>query len=444
MPLNAQRFSNKGDSQAKYLLKYAEPECASILNAGASLPTLGKTYCVVIPAYKETPQCVARLLSHPHASELLIVLVINQPPSAPATASSTNTHLWRWLLEQGRTSWTTKTCTQTEAPASTAKLALIETASAAILCVDRFTLGRTIAEDQGVGLARKLGADLAVALFAQQAFSHPVIFSTDADAHLPANYFAAQQQSFACNSASSAWVYDYTHNSTGNSAEDTEICQATQSYEQAIKYYRNGLEWAGSAYGFHTLGSTLAVSIAHYCQVRGFPKRAAGEDFYLLNKLAKVGTIKNINNSIIEIDARTSDRVPFGTGPAAQKIISQWHNEQQYHYYHPQCFTLLKSLLDNQVTIWQAIQTGRTPLFINNELDTENQALINNALTALNIQRFVSHASKQTRDEKQFRRQFHDWFDAFSTLKFIRFIAANKYSDLPLQQCLARAPFNQG
>lgn len=154
--MNAQRFSNKGDSQAKYLLKYAEPECASILDAGANLPRLGKTYCVVIPAYKETPQCVARLLTHPHASELLIVLVVNQPPSAPATASSTNTHLWRWLLEQGRTSWATNTCAQTDAPASTAKLALIETTSAAILCVDRFTQGRTIAEDQGVGLARKL------------------------------------------------------------------------------------------------------------------------------------------------------------------------------------------------------------------------------------------------------------------------------------------------
>ena len=51
------------------------------------------------------------------------------------------------------------------------------------------------------------------------------------------------------------------------------------------------MKYARSPYAFHTIGSTMAVSANHYAKVRGFPKREAGEDFYLLNKLAKVKTL---------------------------------------------------------------------------------------------------------------------------------------------------------
>lgn len=429
--MNSQRVKHKGklNGVEKYLLNYAEPECAPFVEGEASLPPLNKCYCVVIPAYKESPQFISRLLAHPDAHKLLLIVVVNQPFSATQAAYDKNSTLWYWLQQQGPA---------TQLNTGTG-ISLIETPNAAIVCVDRFTKGRAISEEHGVGLARKLGADLAVALFNQHAFSHPVVFSTDADARLPSNYFDAQKT--ANKSTFSAWVYDYTHH--GDTPE-ADIALATQSYEQAIKYYREGLAWAGSAYGFHTLGSTLAVSIPHYCQVRGFPKRPAGEDFYLLNKLAKVANVKSINDCTVSIEARASDRVPFGTGPAAQKIVSQWHNNQEYAYYHPQCFILLKSLLAGQAVIWRAIQSNNSVLFTDEQLSTADQTLINTALEHLTIKRFIAHVRKQTRDEKQFRKQFHDWFDGFLTLKFIRFISANKYHDLPLSQCIAGAPFYKG
>ena len=72
------------------------------------------------------------------------------------------------------------------------------------------------------------------------------------------------------------------------------------------------------------------INAEHYAQSAGFPKLAAGEDFYLLNKLAKIGKIipLKIINQPIYIQARISNRTPFGTGPALDKIIDNSNNSQ--------------------------------------------------------------------------------------------------------------------
>ncbi len=70
---------------------------------------------------------------------------------------------------------------------------------------------------------------------------------------------------------------------------------ATQLYELSLRYYVAGMKFARSPYAFHTIGSSMAVSPVHYARVRGFPKREAGEDFYLLNKLAKLGSVLELD-----------------------------------------------------------------------------------------------------------------------------------------------------
>lgn len=442
---NMNAMAKSSSTVQKYLRQYAEPEAKSLLDSAPSaqlsqLNTGTKHYCLVIPAYKESPEFVLRLLQHPDAEKLCIIIVVNQPQSTPYERHKANQELWTALLGLG-------------APVKISPtIYKVPTLSGATLyCVDRFTQAHTIPKEAGVGLARKLGADIATALFERKVFHHPVIFSTDADVHLPDNYFSAQKASYLSRSAGvcSGWVYDYRHvadpvNPTSVSAERKDVTRATEAYEQAIKYYRDGLVWAGSPYGFHTLGSTLATSILAYCQVRGFPKRPAGEDFYLLNKLAKVGEIENLTHCELLIEARTSNRVPFGTGPATLKILEQWQQNETYCYYHPSCFILLKSLLELVDTLAQFQPQGEPYSKLSDFIQTQGKTkfepdqvhLLVSTLKALRFEKVLSHTRKQGCSPQQFTKQFHDWFDGFITLKFIRHLSKTIYPDQPLDTCV--------
>ena len=61
-----------------------------------------------------------------------------------------------------------------------------------------------------------------------------------------------------------------------------------RSTSSVSRYFQRGLAWARSPYAFHTVGSTMVVHALCYAQVRGVPRRRAGEDFYLLGKLSKL------------------------------------------------------------------------------------------------------------------------------------------------------------
>ena len=88
-----------------------------------------------------------------------------------------------------------------------------------------------------------------------------------------------------------------------------------------MQFYVQALAVNGSAYAYPTLGSTISVHAQSYARVRGYPKRNAGEDFYLLNKLNKLHPVQVLQQPVIEVQARLSSRVTFGTGPALQKIV---------------------------------------------------------------------------------------------------------------------------
>jgi hypothetical protein len=307
----------------KYLSRYSEPEAHALLD----FPPTVFEYCVVIPVRDEKAYFLQQFVERfsDNTNPILLILVINQPNTqydttlnAQLAAKAKNVF--------ARTTW----CHQ--------HLSLHSHSNCHLLIVDRYS--RTpIPADQGVGLARKIGADIACSLYHTQQLNNALVLSTDADAQLPSHYFSACQQHNPQNT--SAVVFDFTH--IKDTDDQNDPCfNATQLYEKALKYFRRGLDFAGSPYAFYTLGSTLGFSIEQYCQARGFPKRAGGEDFYLLNKLAKLGTVHFQHEICISITARESDRVPFGTGPAVAKIRQLDNPSEDYCYYHPAVFSCLK------------------------------------------------------------------------------------------------------
>jgi hypothetical protein len=397
----------------KYLRRYSEVETLSL----KTFPTEHIFQnCVVIPAYKESTEFLSRFFSSKLAQQhVLMVLVINQPIAD--TDLSPQQQLFDFVVTHGKVVWCMKNLT----------LVAMNNSNSAVLVVDRFKQG--IDQKYGVGLARKIGADLATSLIDSNHIRSLWIYSTDADASLPDSYFTTKIESIVESSTSRtvAACFNFTHKS------DDELLQgANAKYERALRYYVSGLRYANSSYGFFTIGSLLVFKVDAYANVRGFPKRSAGEDFYLLNKLAKLGEVAWLADDIIILEARLSSRVPFGTGPAVKQIIELQQQKLPYCYYHPQLFTLLKLTL----TGFESLYENRRQLALWYQILPKEamQTLIN-----IGFESFI--AKQQNSSEKQFIKQVNVWFDAFKTLKFIHAARDLYYPNMELQQAIEQADF---
>ncbi len=416
----------------KYLSLYAEPEATFISKATESNTTAlsindalthhaGAHFesCLVIPAYNESFGFIERLKQHPHISHILLILVINQPESSEED-SLKNKQLFSTLTTPGNTI------------ASDKNISLVQTGGLRALIIDRFSPTNRIPVKQGVGLARKVGADIACRLYLNgliksEKSTGQWIFSSDADAHLPSNYFEAGHPK------SDVRVFDFHH-----IKDHSEVSSATDQYEQALKYYQEALKWAGSPYAFYALGSILSFQVEAYCKVRGFPKRPAGEDFYLLNKLVKHGSITFDPSIIIQIESRISDRVPFGTGPAVKAIIENQKQNKVFTYYNPEIFISLKTWINWATTHLPNRCLPRKSDALNwKELaQTSLSSSIIDTIDSLKFDEFLNHASHQCRTNTVFIAHFHNWFDGFKTLKFIHYLQRNYHSATPINECI--------
>jgi hypothetical protein len=232
---------------------------------------------------------------------------------------------------------------------------------------------------------------------------------------------------------------------------DTEpdVALATQLYELSLRYYVAGLRFARSPYAFHTIGSALAVNARHYAQVRGFPKRDAGEDFYLLNKLAKVGEVQELASGSdclpIQIQARRSDRVPFGTGAAVNTISDLADPVADYRYYHPAVFSLLKLWLQSWPEIWAEQSTDFDRLISpprpGSKDDAYNRECLVRSLDGIGTVKALEHAFRQSKDLAHFTRHMHTWFDAFKTLKLIHGLRNTCFSSIDYRAMLVHPGF---
>jgi hypothetical protein len=406
----------------KYLRHYAEPEIAALDGLVEALPDNGRwTNVVVIPACNENPGFLRP--PPPCGGRSLMVLVINESASAPHQVSSSNRALAAAVQARFEPQWQS-------APGFTGfGLSLLRDPLAPrdVLLVDRFSEGRELPAKGGVGHARKIGADLAASLIDRNCIHSPWIHCTDADVQLPKTYFTCSDAETNTRPEYAALVYPFHHFGDQGTAENEDVILATQLYELSLRYYVAGLKFAGSPYAFHTIGSTMAVNAIHYAKVRGFPKREAGEDFYLLNKLAKVGSVLELGKGLgcepVEIAARRSDRVPFGTGASVNAITGLADPVREFRFYDPAVFELLRHWLQSWPAIWQSRSVDLAASILPEQAGEHDESERRQALLAglkkIRADQALGHAFRQSGDLDQFTRQMHTWFDAFRTLKLI-------------------------
>jgi hypothetical protein len=411
----------------KYLLGHAEPQ----IEALSGLPqSVRYEQVLVIPACNESADFLQRL--PPSGGRKLLVLVINQDANAAPSVRATNEALASAARSSADTIWVAGEQT---------KMELLRSSDQPwdFLLLDCFSPGRELPIDGGVGQARKLGADLALTLIDRGQINSPWIHNTDADTELPATYFRSGQDQ--CQDAA-AVLFPFQHRCN----RETEVGRATLLYEFSLRYYVAALDWSGSPYAFQTVGSSFAVHAARYAQVRGFPKRAAAEDFYMLNKLAKVADIVDLDCAPIIIHARTSDRVPFGTGAAVAQMLNMQDAFKEYTFYDPRVFACLRASLATLEILWELGSVSSTSLVQGIQsldpppLPAEQLA---DALCSLGLLRALEHGFRQSANLQQFERQMHAWFDAFRTLKLIHHLRDEYFPSVPLAQLGSKPIYQQ-
>ncbi|ASP49016.1 hypothetical protein [Cognaticolwellia beringensis] len=411
---------NRHKTSIKYLAHYAEPEVLSL----ATFPEQSRyRHVIVIPAFQESALFIERFIDSKLAEQqCLVIVVINQPDNDFGFEHQQDQiELAQEVVKQGQQVWQQDNLRLIELNHASRN----KNANSAILIVNRYT--QPIPAEQGVGLARKIGADLAVKLFITGNVLSSWVHSTDADAYLPDNYLTAHAGDSTNLKKAVATCCNFYHHSNQQA-----IHQANLRYENALRYYVAGLKYAQSPYAYFTIGSILSFDMLAYCQARGFPKRNAGEDFYLLNKLAKLGEVAYLADVTIKLDARPSQRVPFGTGPAVQNIMQLTEQGQDYLYYRPAIFMALKACLQAFNGLWKYRQQ---PELWFEKLTKNTQQ----ALTSIGLLTFIAKQNMAT--QAQFDKQLIVWFDSFKTLKFIHALRDLGLGNIPLEQALADAPF---
>ena len=270
------------------------------------------------------------------------------------------------------------------------------------------------AKGGGVGKARKIGFDLALPRLNYAQSSYPLLISLDADTVVRPDYLPAITLHFRKSQTPGA-VIPFCHQPGANPEQD----RAIHRYELFLRTYVLGLERATSPYAFHTVGSAMACTAEGYARMGGMNQRGAGEDFYFLQHLAKTGGVSRVEGTVVYPSARTSHRVPFGTGRSMTDLLSR--KEGAVLFYRVECFQILAD--------WLAL-AGQSPEREKKEL-LENTLKISSYLyDFLKENKFENVWEKLQRnfpDSRNLLKGFHDWFDGLKTMKLIHHLSAGPY-----------------
>ena len=224
----------------------------------------------------------------------------------------------------------------------------------------------------------------------------------------------------------------FTHDAAGN----PEVAAATLIYELKLHHYVLHLQRIGSPYAFYALGSSCVFNSASYAAVRGVPLRSAGEDFYLLNKLAKVGPVHTARDRGVTLESRCSGRTPFGTGPAVSELLRAEHPSDVPIFYDARCFSVLNTVLErfNQWLLKPKLDPER-------DLQDRLDARVANDLTALLTQwryrRAIEHIQRAAAAPEARQTHANIWLDGFRLLKIIHLLRDHHYPNLTFQASAA-------
>lgn len=354
----------------------------------------GFTGAVVIPALAESERLFATLASlaaNPPdlLARFLVVVVVNHREDAPITDKTDNLNSLERL----------STVVQ-EFPVL--NLAWVDAASSGL---------ELPAKGGGVGMARKIGLDLALTKLATPP-ADPLLISLDADTLVRPDYLQAIVGHFAQPAVGGA-IISFAHQAGNDPAEQAAI----ERYELFLRHYVLGLSMASSPYAFHTVGSAMACTAAAYVKAGGMNSRAAGEDFYFLQQLSRTSGVAQVRGTMVHPSPRPSHRVPFGTGRSISRTLAG--DNGAVMFYRPECFRILGE--------WLSLATpekGAGPVMAAAAAVSPQLAdFLGNA----GFSETWENLRRNHRDAKALRSAFHGWFDGLRTMKLVHHLSAGPF-----------------
>lgn len=366
-------------------------------------PTGSYTGAVVIPCLAEfanLPQTLYSLSRNPAQllARHLILVVVNQradaTPQEQADNQATLAALPSWKKEFGLH-----------------HLAWVDAASPSL----------ELPHKQGVGLARKIGLDLALH---HLDYNHdPVLICLDADTLVQPDYLPALASHFESATAGGASL-PYRHRAAAN----PEGQAAIDRYELFLRAYVLGLDQANSPWAFHTVGSAMASRASAYVGSGGMNRRLAGEDFYFLQQVHKTAGVAPLSGTTVHPSPRSSHRVPFGTGRAVGDMLSK--GEQQLLFYQPELFEILGEWL-NLVTnnsSQDGIALERAAGSISPHLESY--------LRQAGFKAAWDNLRRHNPDQSRLITAFHGWFDAFRTMRLMHHLTDSAWPRISPEQAV--------
>lgn len=285
----------------------------------------------------------------------------------------------------------------------------------------------------GVGLARKIGMDAAVARFSLIGKPDGIVVNLDADCVCAPNYLQQITGHFASHRHASGCAIYFEH--PLDSAADVRSRRAIVNYELFLRYYKHGLQQAGSPYAYYTLGSCMAVRCDAYVQQGGMNLRQAGEDFYFLQQLMRTGRFTELCDTRVLPSPRVSQRVPFGTGQAIAKQLDRCSSA--YLTYSPTVFRDLAMLFGALADLFRIEHPAagwltRVPLPVAEFLRTQG---------------FVEQIAKMRNNaasREAFAKRFHHWFTGLRTARYARWATTTRYGWISIEHAAAALLRSQG
>jgi glycosyltransferase involved in cell wall biosynthesis len=383
---------------------------------------------VVIPAYAEREMLFSTLASiaqNPLSSldNSFILCVINNKSNSPSAAIKNNLETINYLDALVKKKPLGKFNTDQEL--YPLLLALSDT-KLRLGYIDASSCGYEIPSNSGgVGMARKIGMDMALRLLKNSYAPRNLILSLDADTLVQNNYLSAIKNYFTQKVKTA--IVAYEHQLPLNYEEQAAIC----CYEIFLRYWVLGLKYAKSPWAFHSIGSTIVTSTEAYLEVRGMNKREAGEDFYFLSKLAKMSKIGYIKETCVYPSARPSARVPFGTGKRIQRFLAG-EGREEYLLYDPKIFVILADWLQ---LMKDQFKCDDDKILMKTK---HIHPMLKSFLKSCDFVPVWSKLRRHAKDEKTLTRQFDDWFDGLKTLKLINYFTREVYPQINMFEALDR------
>ena len=266
----------------------------------------------------------------------------------------------------------------------------------------------------GVGLARHQAVMAGIDYVAAKA---PVI-SLDGDSPVNTDYLPAIFSFISANTDFGAGHVNFKHRHEGTKEE----IEAIQLYDKHLHLHREGLEKAASPHAWYAIGSTIVCTKEAYLKAGGYnQRRMAGEDFYLLQQLSKVGyKIDMIKEAFVYPSNRQSDRVPFGTGKEVIDILEAG----EWHTYNQKCYLILKELLKR---IYENPQADAGII-----LETVPSETIE-WLKSRSFESIWNKLQQNSKSSAALIQRFNEWLDAFQTLKLIHFLTENYFEKIKIK-----------